>query len=318
MTSDSADGVGVRPSLSAEQLLGAVPALADIAELRATTLNTMPGPSLAFDDVLRALNWARAAVVDGADGAVLIQGTDTIEESAYLLDLYWDQEAPLIVTGAMRSPQMPGADGPANLVAAVRVACAGASRRRGVLVVLNDEIHPARWVRKIRASGPDAFASPSFGPVGYVDEGVPVYAGTAEHPRPLRLPDPFGTPRVALLETSLGDAGEVLAAVCDAGTFHGVVLAGFGVGHVSSAFADVVTKAAESLPVVLTTRTGAGSVHRNSYSFDGSESDLMNRGVISAGWLDARKSRILLTCLIASGATGDDIRGEFVRRGGGW
>jgi L-asparaginase len=314
MTSTSADGQGVRPSLSAEQLLTAVPALDDIAELRATTLNTLPGASLTFEDVIRALDWARAEVAGGAAGAVVIQGTDTIEETAYLLDLYWDSPAPLVVTGAMRSPQLPGADGPANLVASVQVAADEAARHRGVLVVLNDEIHAARRVRKMRASGPDAFASPSFGPLGYVDERRPVYRGTAADRTTLRLPDPFAPPRVALLETYLGDDGAVLDVIAASG-FRGAVLAGFGVGHVSSSLASAAERAAASIPVVLASRTGAGSTHRNSYSFDGSESDLIAKGAIPAGWLDARKARVLLACLLAGGATTEDIRAEFDHRG---
>jgi L-asparaginase len=314
MTSTSGDGRGGRPSLSAEQLLTSVPSLSEIAQLRTTTLSTLPGASLTFDDVVRALHWARTEVADGVSGAILIQGTDTIEETAYLLDLYWDQPAPLVVTGAMRSSQMPGADGPANLLAAVRVAAADISRRRGVLVVMNDEIHAARRTRKIRASGPAAFASQSFGPVGYLDEGQPVYASSGEDRPALPLPDPFVTPQVALLETFLGDNGEILDALCTTNTFRGVVLAGFGVGHVSSSMADVVEKAAASVPVVLATRTGAGSTHHNSYGFDGSESDLISRGAIPAGWLDARKARVLLTCLLAAGSAKSDIRAEFAHR----
>jgi L-asparaginase len=297
--------------LTAEQLLTAVPALAQIAEVRATTLNTLPGASLTFDEVVRALKWARAQVADGAAGAVLIQGTDTIEESAYLLDLYWDQPAPLVVTGAMRSPQIAGADGPANLEAAVRVAAAELSRHRGVLVVMNDEIHAACRVRKMRSSGPDAFASPSFGPIGYVDEARPVYGTPVGDRRVLRLSDPFHSSRVGLLETFLGDSGETLDAITTSGTFHGVVVAGFGVGHVSSSMADVVGRAVKSMPVVLGTRTGAGSVHHDSYSFEGSESDLIARGAIPAGWLDARKARVLLTCLLAERGEEADVRAEF-------
>ena len=313
MTSASSDGTAVRPSLSAEQLLAAVPALKDVADLQATTLNTEPGASLTFDHVLAGLDWARAEVDNGAAGAVLIQGTDTIEETAYLLDLYWDHSAPLIVTGAMRSAQAPGADGPANLMAAVQVACADTSRGRGVLVVLNDEIHAADQVRKVRASGTDAFSSPVFGPVGYLDEGRPVYGaapGDFSARRTLSRPGTFTMPQVALLETFLGDRGELLEAAT-AGGFAGVVLAGFGVGHTSASCADVVARSAGTVPIVLATRTGAGSTHRNTYGFTGSESDLIAKGAIPAGWLDARKARVLLTCLIAAGASPADIRAEF-------
>jgi L-asparaginase len=313
MTSTSADGQGVRPALSAENLLEAVPVLAEIADLRAKTLATVPGASLTFEHVLGALDWARTEVTGGADGAVIIQGTDTIEETAYLLDLYWDESKPLVVTGAMRSPQTPGADGPANLVASVRVACAESSRGRGVLVVLNDEIHSACRVRKMRASGPGAFASPSFGPLGYLDEQRPVYGSARADRRTLPLPEPFVMPSVALLETFLGDDGTTLDAVVRSG-FHGLVLAGFGVGHVSAAAADAVAKAAASVPVVLASRTGAGSTHHSSYSFAGSESDLIARGAIPAGWLDARKARVLLACLLAAGANPADIRAEFDHR----
>jgi L-asparaginase len=166
ITMISTSGRGVRPALSGEELIAAVPALAEFADIRATTLETLPGASLTFKSVLRALNWARAQVVAGAAGAVIIQGTDTIEETSYLLDLYWEAPEPLVVTGAMRSPQTPGADGPANLIASVRVAGDNTSRDRGVLVVLNDQIHAARRVRKTWASGPSAFESRSFGPLG--------------------------------------------------------------------------------------------------------------------------------------------------------
>ncbi|PEG33370.1 L-asparaginase [Mycolicibacterium agri] len=312
MTSADSNETGVRPTLSAEQLLATVPGLSDVAELHATTLNTAPSASLTYQDVLRGLDWARDQIGNGAAGAVLIQGTDTIEETAYLLDLYWDLPAPLVVTGAMRPPQAPGADGPANVMAAVRVACADGSRGRGVMVVLNDEIHAASRVRKTQASQPNAFVSPVFGPLGYVTENQPVYGDTAAAAgrRTVPRPDSFVTPRVALLETFLEDHGELLETVAD-NEFHGVVLAGFGVGHVSAACAEVVERVSGTIPVILATRTGAGSTHQSSYGFPGSESDLIAKGAIPAGWLDARKARILLTCLIAGGSTKADIRAEF-------
>ncbi|MGH3262400.1 MAG: asparaginase domain-containing protein, partial [Trebonia sp.] len=121
MTSASG-GTGVTPSLTAADLVDSVPGLADAVEVTARTITTAPGAWLAVADVLQALSWARRAVDEGASGAVIIQGTDTMEESAYLLDLYWDRPAPLVVTGAMRTAQMAGADGPANILAAARVA----------------------------------------------------------------------------------------------------------------------------------------------------------------------------------------------------
>lgn len=310
MTSARADGLAARPALNAGQLFSLVPVLSEIADAHAVTLKTLPGASLTFHDVLNALSWARSEVKRGAVGALIIQGTDTIEETAYLLDVYWDQQAPLVVTGAMRPSQAPGADGPANLVASVRVAIAAQSRGRGVLVVMNDEIHAAGRVRKMRASALNAFVSPSFGALGYVEEGRPVYGGPASDRRVLSLPQPFVVPRVALLETFLDDDGAMLEVIA-ADQFQGIVLAGFGVGHVSAAIVGKVERAARALPVVLASRTGAGSTHQNSYGFTGSESDLCSRGVIAAGWLDARKARVLLTCLLAAGADRTAIADEF-------
>jgi L-asparaginase len=314
MTRDGG-GNGVRPSLTVADLLAAVPALADSAELLTRTLATVPGASLDFADVLAAMDWARAAVDDGAAGAVLVQGTDTLEETSYLLDLHWDREEPLVLTGAMRSPRQPGADGPANILAASAVATAPSSRDLGVLVTINDEVHAARRVRKSDATAPDAFTSTPFGPLARLYEGTVVYANRPRRWAALPRPAISRVPRVALLETSLGDDGALLQAVCNAG-YDGVVLSAFGAGHVSAAMADAVSTAVEHVPVLLASRTGSGSVLSHTYGFAGSEEDLLARGVVSAGWLDGRKARILLWSLLAAGTPLSCIREVVAARGG--
>ena len=121
-------GGAVTPSLQAADLVAAVPGLDEVAELTVATLRTEPGAWLTPPDVVAVGEWARGQVADGGvDGVVVVQGTDTIEETAYLLDLYWDRPEPLVVSGAMRAPSAAGADGPANLLAATVVA---AQRRR--------------------------------------------------------------------------------------------------------------------------------------------------------------------------------------------
>jgi L-asparaginase len=316
MTPASA-GAGVEPSLTAADLIGSVPGLEDAAEVTARTIATVPGASLSVEDLLDALSWARRAVDDGASGAVLVQGTDTIEESAYLLDLHWDRAAPLVVTGAMRAARMAGADGPANILAATQVACSPASRDRGVLVVLNDEIHAAVTVRKTRSSGLNAFSSPSFGPLGHLEESVAVYGRSVRRVAPLPMPPGAAHPRVALIETHLDDDGTLLDLVA-ASACRGIVIAAFGVGHVSEKVASAVSRAiAGSKVVVFASRTGAGTTFSSTYGFIGSESDLLRRGAIAAGWLDPRKARLLLACLLSASSTVDDINSEFRRRGWG-
>ena len=314
MANETGSG-GVVPSLNVDDLLASVPSLKEVATLSASTLATIPGASLTHSDIFAALAWCTAEIEAGADGAVLIQGTDTIEESAYLLDLHWGRPEPIVVTGAMRSPATPGSDGPSNLLASVRVASAADSRGHGVLVVLNDEIHMAMRVQKMRANGTNAFASPGFGPIGYVEEGRVIYGNS-----PVRWPILKGVqrekaPRIALLETYLGDDASILELVAKDGV-DGIVVAGFGVGHLSAAMADALERASETCPVVFSSRTGAGTTFSQTYGFVGSESDLLARGAIPSGWLDSRKARILLGSLIASGANRGEIRAEFDLRGG--
>jgi L-asparaginase len=313
MTPPAAGGA-VTPSLQAADLVRAVPGLDEVAGLSAVTLRTEPGAWLTPVDVVAVGEWARAQVAGGADGVVVVQGTDTIEETAYLLGLHWDRPQPLVVTGAMRAPSVAGADGPANLLAATVVAAATASRERGVLVVLDDDVHAATRVRKTDTIAMHAFSSAPFGPVGRVHEGGVTYAGPPVSWPALPAPRPGHDPRVALLETHLGDRGELLRLVADAGC-DGIVLAGFGAGHVSAALAEVVGEVATRRPVVLASRTGGGPVLRSTYGFVGSEQDLLARGVLPAGWLDPRKARLLLWALLAAGLGTEEVRATVTARG---
>ncbi|MFI6350099.1 asparaginase [Streptomyces sp. NPDC050560] len=318
-TAGTARAPGVTPSLTADDLTASVPELADVASIRAETLFTKPGASLGFPDLLAALAWARRTVAEGASGAVLVQGTDTLEETAYFLDLYWDRPEPLVVAGAMRPPQHPGADGPANLLAAALTAADPRSRGLGVLVTLGDEVHAAARVRKQDSAAPGAFASVPFGPLARVHERALAYGSRPAAPRPAPLAPPAASegpvPRVALLETFLGDDGELLGLASSAG-FDGVVVSAFGAGHVSADLAAAVSKTVERVPVVFATRTGAGAVFRDTYGFTGSEQDLIRRGAVPAGWLDGRKARLLLWALLASGADADAVRAGFATRSG--
>ncbi len=304
---------GAAPSLGAADLVAAVPALAEVAAVEATTLMTVPGASLTVDDVRAALSWAHAAVDDGADGAVLVQGTDTLEETAYLLDLWWDRAHPLVVTGAMRPPEQAGADGPANLLAAVTTAASPAVRERGVLVVLNDQLHAAARVRKTHATATDAFSSPDTGPVGRLHEGRLVANPGSGRIRPLPLPG--ASRRVALVEASLDDAGELVHLVLEAG-YDGIAIGAFGAGHLSAASADAVSTALQHVPVVVASRTGGGSTLTETYDFPGSEHDLARRGALLAGWLDPRKARLLLWAALSAGMSREQVAHEFAVRGG--
>ena len=307
-------GGAVAPSLQAADLIRAVPGLADVAELTAETLRTEPGAWLTPTDVVAVGGWARKQVEAGVAGVVIVQGTDTIEETAYLLGLHWDRAEPLVVSGAMRAPTAAGADGPANLLASVVVAASPSARDRGALVVLNDDVHAALRVRKSDSIAMHAFSSAPFGPVGRVHERQVTFVDRPARWPALAAPLAGRNPRVALLESHLGDRGELLRLVAESG-YDAVVLAGFGAGHVSAALAEVVSEVSGHCPVVLATRTGGGPVLSATYGFVGSEQDLLARGVVPAGWLDARKARLLVWALLASGADADQLRATVHERG---
>lgn len=311
MTPSPAGG-GAVPTASAEQLLGAVPGLTGIAELEVQTYSVQPSASLSIADLLGVLDLAGRAVVQGAQGVVVVQGTDTLEESAYLLDLLWPHDQPLVLTGAMRTPAQLSPDGPANLAGAVRTAASQVTRGLGALVVLAEQIHAARRVRKRATVWLDAFSSGPFGPLGRLHEGTLTLANRIT--RAPVLPRPARTDvRVALLEAALGDRGELLRLVTEDRRTDGVVVAGFGAGHVAAAYADAV--AAAAVPVVLCSRTGSGPLLTSTYGFAGSERDLVDRGAIPAGWLDARKARLLLTLLLGNGAGRGELCAALARHG---
>nr|BFE71756.1 hypothetical protein GCM10020092_050570 [Actinoplanes digitatis] len=210
----------------------------------------------------------------------------------------------------MRSATAASADGPANLLAALRVAASPSARRLGCLVVFADEIHAARYVRKTHASSLTAFTSRP-GPIGYVAEDeAHILLRPEPGPKPT-IVDQDRLPRVAVVPAILSDDGHLLGTVAE--RVDGLVVAAFGVGHVPAAWVPTLAETAARIPVVLASRTGAGSVHTNTYGFPGSEKDLLARGLISASALDPYKARILLSLLLAGNASRADIATAFTQ-----
>lgn len=302
-------GAGAAPRLTAEDLVAAVPELADVADIEAHTFSVAPSSDMTLDDVL-ALHRFVAGRAD-VDGIVVTQGTDTLEETAFALDLLWGG-GPLVLTGAMRNTSLPGADGAANLLAAVITAATPAAAGAGVLVVANDEIHAAAHVQKTHTQNVAAFRSPALGPVGYIAERRAYLPLVPRRRPPLgRIPD-GRVPPVALLAAAIGDDPRLLAAALHAG-FAGVVIEALGGGHLPRRIAESAELAAlvRAVPVVLASRAGAGPVLGSTYTFPGSETDLLARGLWSAGALDGRKARVLLSLLLAAGGGREPVERGF-------
>jgi L-asparaginase len=301
-------GAAARLSLDAADLVAGVPGLAPELAARPVTFRRVPSADLTFADLAELARAIDAAIAGGAAGAVVTQGTDTLEEAAYALDCLVTADAPVVVTGAMRNASQAGADGPANLAAALRVAASPLAAGLGVLVVMNDEIHAARFVRKTHSTSPAAFRSPAAGPLGTLTEGRMSIPLVPRHRGPrLRLAPEAVIPAVALLRLVLGDGPELVDAVAGSDSFAGAVVEVFGAGHAARRNAAALKRLAARMPVVFASRTGAGGLYTSTAGYPGSERDLIDGGLIPAGALDGLKARVLLALLLADGAGRDRI-----------
>jgi L-asparaginase len=310
ISSVESGGKGVEPTLTGEALVSDVPEIAEVAEVSAVSFRQAASGELTVDDLAELASEITDLVGEGASGAVVTQGTDAIEETAFVLDLLVDRDAPVVVTGAMRNPTLPGADGPANLLASIQVAASDVARDLGAVVVLNDEIHAARFVRKTHTSNPATFRSDPVGPVGWISEGKPRVVLRPVGRNKITLPEGAQDRKAALLTIALDDDGRLLSAIEQQG-YDGLVIEAIGGGHVPSVMVEALEDLAGKMPVILASRTGGGEVLRSTYGFPGSEIDLLDRGLINAGLLDGLKARLFLTLLLRSGATREEIRDSF-------
>ncbi|EJF75452.1 asparaginase [Bartonella alsatica] len=298
----AADNFGqMQPTLTSDTLIKSVPDLNNVANIYAQTLTQLPSGSLSFKILFEILEWAKQQIKAGAEGIVLTQGTDTLEETAFFLSLYWDKEEPLIITGAMRIPCEAGADGPANVLAATRVAAHPQSRNRGVLVVINDTIHSPYWVQKNHTVKIETFQSGLTGVLGAILEGRPIYFNDRNF-----FPTTFDPPKnydhqVALLHSSLSSDTQLMKFCFESGYYSGLVIAGFGSGHCSFEEADIVQQYTQKMPIIIASRTCTGSTTRITYGYKGSEVDLIASGALMSGYLSAVKARLLLWAFLAEG-----------------
>ncbi len=244
----------------------------------------------------------------GADGVVLTHGTNTLEETAWLLHLTVATDAPIVLTGAMRPASALSGDGPLNLVEAVRVAASPAARGLGVLVVMDDTVHGARDVAKTNTLRVDAFASPMTGPLGRVDgDGRVVISSRPARGAALRGAyagvDLHALPRVDVVASHQGADGALVDAAVAAGA-RGIVSAATGDGYPTPQQVEALERAsAAGVAIVQSTRVGSGRVPPLPA--------LLGRGWIPADDLGPWKARILLRLALAAGEDLDTVRARF-------
>ncbi|MEB3101797.1 asparaginase [Ferviditalea candida] len=227
------------------------------------------------------------------DGVVITHGTDTLEETAYFLNLVIRQEKPIVITGSQRSLGNLGSDVQMNLKQAVQVASDRKSRDLGVLVLFNEEIFTANEVRKFHASNIAGFAC---GEIGTVDGADVIYSRKPFLRTAYSLQSPLSP--VDLISCSLGSDDKFLECSIRSGV-EGIVLDGFGRGHVPPVLVPKIKEAADKgIVIVVTSRTLEGRVYPV-YDFPGGAQDLMNQGVILGGSLSAYQARIKLAVLLS-------------------
>lgn len=286
-----AESAAVMPSeknpLSAE--LSKLAALATVHEREVFNL---PSPHITPADMMTLKHVIEEAIEETHyDGIVITHGTDTLEETAYFLDLTLHVDIPIVLTGAMRSSNEIGSDGVYNLLSAARVALHSSSKNKGVLVVLNDEIHTAENVTKTHTSNVSTFQSPSYGPIGHITKSI-----IHLHYTPVRtphLPITQLTKRVALLKVYAGMEPELLKAVIEK-NYDGAIIEGLGQGNIPPLLVPLIDEMKrKDIPVVLVSRCFNG-IALDVYGYAGGGRDLKNRGVHFAHGLNGQKARLAL------------------------
>jgi L-asparaginase len=302
------DEEGAAPSLDGEDLLVSVPDLASHADLSVDSVSQVPGFDVDFEIMASVAECAREAAAEGADAVVVTHGTDTMAETAYFLDLVCSLPIPVVVTGAQRRLDEPSSDAPANVLAAVRAATHDRVGE-GVFLAFDDELHAARDVRKTHSHKLNGFSSPNDGPVATLTRAgirfhrepqsesvyLPVAGSRGESEDEIEGESAVEAPdaRVEIVVSAAGvDSAQVERAV-ESGA-DGLVLAGTGLGNATGDLGEAIADAIDAgVPVVLTSRTGAGSTGAV-YGTAGGGKTLHDRGAIPGGDLAPWKARVKL------------------------
>lgn len=292
-------GGGPVPAVTGQELVEAVPGLQQVGQITVEEFTNIPS------ERMRPENWLRLAdrIADLlarnlVDGIVVLHGTDTMEETAFFLDITVSTEVPVVFTGSMRAASDPRPDGPANILAAATVAAHPDARGRGVLIVMHGEIHSARRVTKMDTSDDDAFDSVLPPDLGTVHDGLVAFSDTwSPH---VRVPLPPALPRVDIVLMYAGVDDFALRAALKRGAA-GLVIAGVGAGNVNEVlFQGILDALHAGLPVIISSRVPYGG-SRPIYAYAGGGVALQRAGAIFAFDLNPQKARVLLMAGLGAG-----------------
>ena len=287
------------PSLSAEEIMSMIPGVEEYAEIEAYTFSSMPSPHMTLETMLKLSKFTTELVErEDIDGVVITHGTDTLEETAYLLDLTVRTKKPVVVTGAMRSGSELGYDGPFNLATSICTAISDEAVGRGVLVCFNGELNSASEVTKANSMALNAFRTPNFGPIGIVDNDNVIFYRDANYSEKYDVSEI--KKQVALIKCVVDMDSSYIDYLIEKGC-GGIVIEALGRGNVPPKMVDGIKKATElNIPVVVVSRCFEGRVFE-SYGYEGGGKQLKDLGVIFGDTLPGQKARIKLILAINSG-----------------
>ncbi|HVO27322.1 MAG TPA: asparaginase [Candidatus Margulisiibacteriota bacterium] len=304
-------GGGAVPQLSGADLLRLVGVPADLPTIEVIEFARLPGCEMTPRRMAElAQVVTRELAHEDCCGAVVTHGTDTIDESAFVCHLTVPPDKPVVFTGSLRNASDLSWDGPRNLLDALRVAAAPAAQGLGTALVINEEIHAARFVIKSNGLLLGAFQSPACGPVGRIYGGTVRFV-TRPLP-PVRRLEPALDEAVAVVRALSGDTLS-LTAILARPELHGLVVEGFGSGRVPAAWAEPLHAAVQrGIAVVLASRTGAGMIG-DPYGYAGSATNLLALGLIPAHELPGHKVRLQLMLALGNRLHGAALRACFER-----
>jgi L-asparaginase len=289
------------PALSNQEIMSMVTNIDKIADIEMVDFSRLPGPHMTPEHIWELTQLVKSLVMrDDIKGVVVTHGTDSLEETAYFLDLNILTEKPIVVVAAMRNGSELGYDGPSNLSSAICTAVSEQAKQKGVLIVMNNEVNSAAEATKTHTMSLDTFKSMEFGPLGIVDnDEVIFYRDIIKHHH---IPANRFEPQVHLLKTAIGMNSLLIHFLIDHGA-KGLVIEAMGRGNVPPEMVPGIERAIQSgIKVIIVSRCPMGRV-LGSYGYEGGGKHLRDLGVIFGSNLNGQKARVKL--MLALGLTDD-------------